>query len=290
MRIDLNELPKESSLRPWIWMQHRGLQGIRTCCMRLLQYDRVAAEKLFTENRSFLSPWVLSSHLCLPTRPSEGLLNSWRLNLTQIKESKLIGKFTYIHHINISNHFIKTRLSFSLHIHALCFLTCFPTLMCRDDGRSRNLTRYLKVLAAIVPIHRWWRRAKGTGGERAAAWGLVDQRGVIALGQLAVFASASLMSLGEHSAAPYHQHLCYRASKAWEQHFSGLLWDLDLDVINVVLMLPCTSRAAFYPSLMWKFICMDVILSFDSTPPPCFVDTPRWAHKTHSFFLGGGGD
>lgn len=74
-----------------------------------------------------------------------------------------------------------------------------------------------------------------------------------------------------------------------EQNFSGLFRYLDFIVINIGLMLGCTSRASFYLSLMWKLDWVDVILSSDNTPPPCFADTPHWAHKTSIFFLVGVG-
>lgn len=53
------------------------------------------------------------------------------------------------------------------------------------------------------------------------------------------------------------QRLCYDASETREQHFSGILRDLDLVVRNVALMLDCTRKGEFYLSLMWKCVCMD---------------------------------
>lgn len=198
-------------------------------------------------SRSLLSPWVLSSRLCLPTRASEELLYSWRLNLAQIKESKLIGY--KIHFYSSYQHFqpfYQDRAFLFSPFMTLGFLSCFSTLTRCEDGGSRNLARCLKVLAAIVPIRCWWLRAKGAGGEGSclgSCWPAWYNRFRPA-GRVCV----CILNVPSWSILRRHTTSWYHASEAQEQHFSRLLWDLDLVVINVTLMLPCTSRAAFYLS------------------------------------------
>lgn len=211
-------------------------------------HDCMSTGKLFIENHSFLSPSIILP-LLPPHKPlKDSFLLKSELNTDKRNKIHWTGNVLVFIISTFPTSLSGQGLSFSPAFKVLGFLTCFfLTLMHCADGGSRELTRYLKVFAAIVPTRRWWLQAKDTGV--TGSWpDLDDQHGAIALDHTLGIASAYFPR--ENSAVPYHQGFCYHASEAREQRFSGLLWDLNLVVINVALMLPCTSRVAFYPSLM----------------------------------------